>query len=379
MQICVDALAVTNLSGRRVLLGHLAELIAAHHEQHRFVVLHHWGNRDLIRDLGAPVRWLQCPGLTRHWTGRLLWQHTLLPLLLRRHHIDAVLSPTGGLTPATALPQIVLAQNPWCLVASLHRGPAARLKAALQRHAYRRAQRRARLLFCNSAFLVRLYARNAGTPPRPEPILANGIDEAIFLAAQPIARFDARLLEVLTVSVMAPHKAIELVVEAIALLRGRGVAVRLRLVGPWADASYRRRIERQIAALGLADAVLIQGRVSEVELHGFFRRARVFVLLSRCESFGLPAVEAQAFGTPSVVADLGAPPEIAGPGGLVVPPEDPAAAAAALQSLLCDANAWAQASASAVANAERFRWSTVSRPLVHCLEQWNQSGSVDPG
>jgi len=376
MRIAVDALAVTNLSGRRVLLGHLAELAAAHREQHRFVVLHHRGNRDLIRDLGAPVRWMECPGLTRHWTGRLLWQHTLLPLLLRRLRIDLVLCPTGALTPATALPQIVLAQNPWCLVPTLQRGPVARLKAALQRHAYRRAQRRARVLFCNSAFLARLYARNARTPPRPEPILANGIDAAIFRAALPIAPFEARPLEVLSVSVMAPHKAIELVVEAIALLRGRGVAVRLRLVGPWADDGYRHRIERQIGALGLADAAVIQGRVKEADLHALYRQARVFTLLSRCESFGLPAVEAQAFGTPSVVADVGAPPEIAGPGGLVVPPEDPAAAADALQRLLCDPQVWEEASARACANAERFRWSTVSRPLVQCLQQWDQSAPV---
>lgn len=376
MRIAVDALAVTNLSGRRVLIGHLAEQASTLPAQHHFLVLHHRGNWDLIRNLGSHVSWLECPGFTRHWTGRLLWQYTVLPLLLRRQRIDLVLSPTGALTPGSHLPHIVLAQNPWCLVPALQRGPASRLKAALQRHAYRRAQRQARVLFCNSTYLSLIYARNAGTQPRREPILANGIDEAIYQAALPIAAFETRELELLTVSVMTPHKAIEVVIDALALLRAKGVSVRLRLVGPWSDRTYRQRIEQQITALGLSEAVVIQGRVSEAQLHSHYRQARVFVLLSRCESFGLPAVEAQAFGTPSVVADLCAPPEIAGPGGLVVPPDDPAAAADALEALLCDAKVWQEASARACANAERFRWSTVSRPLAQCLKEWVRGSAI---
>lgn len=339
-----------------------------HPQQHHFVVLIHSENRDLLRPLGEHVHWQLCPRLTHHWTGRVLWQLFCLEPLLRRLQIDLLISPSGALAPGTRRPQIVFAQNPWCFIRPYHRGLASRIKAALQRRAYRLAQLKAWALFANSHFLADLYRVNAGCP-RQEAILANGIDEAIFAAAQPLHSFAQRQPEVITVSVMTPHKAIEEVLAAVALLRDRGVQARLRLVGPWADPAYRRRIERQIRLQQLGPLVVIHDHVSDPELQQLYRQARVFCLLSRCESFGLPAVEAQAFGTPSVVADAAAAPEVAGPGGLVVPPADPEAAAAALQSLLCDPAVWQRASEAAAANAERFRWPRVSQPLTRLLSR----------
>ena len=143
MRIAVDALSVTNLSGRRVLLGHLEQIAAAHQARHQCSLLVHHGNRDLITHAIPNLRWIVCPAITRHWVGRTLWQFGFLESLLKRHRIDLVLSPTGALCPGTRLPQIVLAQNPWCFVPAYHTTPALRLKAALQRHVYRQAQRRA--------------------------------------------------------------------------------------------------------------------------------------------------------------------------------------------------------------------------------------------
>ena len=124
-----------------------------------------------------------------------------------------------------------------------------------------------------------------------------------------------------------------------------------------------------MAALCLTDFVRITGAVSAEDLPTYYRRARVFCLLSRCESFGIPAVEAQMMGTPCVVADACAPPEVAGPGGQIVPLGDTAAAADALQSLLNDADGWKETSDRALANVQRFHWSRVSEPLIRYLRE----------
>lgn len=360
-----------------MLLGHL-EAVSKHRAGcHQLLVLVHADNRDLIRDLGAHVRWKLCPSLTRHWAGRFIWQCLSLPGLFRDEQIDLVISPSGSLCPGAHCPQIVLAQNPWCFVRELQRTPSARLKAALQRSSYRRALQQAAILFCNSSYLSSLYAANLGSPGRPIPVLSNGIDELIFQQAQPIVAFEQRDLEILCVSVMTAHKAIEVLLEALVLIHRSGLPARLRLVGPWAQSSYRRRIEQHIQVLGLERAVLISDQVSEAELHHRYRQARVFALLSRCESFGLPAVEAQAFGTPSVVAAAGAPPDVAGPGARVVPADDAAAAAEALVSLLTDRDLWQSLSVRARRNAERFRWERVAAPLVSILEHWSGADSPD--
>lgn len=364
MRTAFNALSVTNLSGRHVLLGHAREIIKATTGRVRHVLLYHAANRDLYEALSGAVEGIECPPATAHWPARWLWERSQLPRLLRRLGVEALFLPAGMTAPGIDLPQMVLAQNPWCSVPELHRGPGERLKARLQRSAYRRAQHEASLMLYNSRYMRQVYGEYAGFEAAHSIILHQGIEESTFAAGAQAGGFAARQCEVLTVSAMGRHKAVELVVEAIALLRQAGIPATLTLVGPWPDPAYEALVRRRIAELGLDDQVSLVGQVSRDQLHAHYARARAFCLLSRCESFGIPAIEAEAFGTPAVVADCGAPPEIAGPGGKVVPPANPAAAAAALAPLLTDVVVWDGLSMQARANAARFHWVCCSRPLV---------------
>jgi glycosyltransferase involved in cell wall biosynthesis len=271
------------------------------------------------------------------------------------------------------IPQVVLAMNPWCFWPEFHRSASERLKAAMQRHGYRRAQRSAAAVFCLSDYLAFEYRKNAGTAPRAGETLYCGVDDGHFSEPGPALGFADRRMEVLCVSVMARHKRIEDVVDALLQLHQDGVRTRLALVGPWPDADYRQEIEARIAGAGIGEHVEITGAVSDADLARHYRRARAFCLLSGCESFGIPAVEAQLFGTPSVVADVCAPPEIAGPGGEVVPPRDAPAAARALASLLADEPTWTAASRRALVNVERFRWARVSAPLIEFVDAFGDA------
>lgn len=367
MRIAFNALSVNNLSGRHVLLGHMRGIIdnSAVHDRH--VLLYHAGNHDLCTSLGDLVDMVECPAYTAHWAGRSIWERFWLPALLKRVGAQLLFSPAGVTAKKVRQPQIALAQNPWCFVSGARSGVAEELKAALQRHAYRHAQRSAALMLFNSEYMSRVYRANAGFGPVDSLILHQGLDEETFAAAREIPGFDQRRSEILVVSAMGRHKSIEDVVDALALLRGRGIEVRMKLVGPWPDLAYRAQVERRVKEADLAEAVDFIGYVTRDDLHRHYAEARVFCLLSRCESFGIPAVEAEVFGTPAVVADCCAPPEIAGPGGVVVPPGDPVAAADALAMLLTDASAWSRCSERARANAERFHWASCTRPLVDWL------------
>ena len=139
------------------------------------------------------------------------------------------------------------------------------------------------------------------------------------------------------------------------------------LAGAWPDSAYERNIRRLVAALGLGAAVEFAGFVSRARLERLYAESRVFCLMSRCESFGIPAVEAQLFGTPVVSSTVCAIPEICGRGGVFCDPDDVPGVAAALRLLLQDAAEWARLSAAARVNAERFAWSRCSRSLVECL------------
>jgi glycosyltransferase involved in cell wall biosynthesis len=113
-------------------------------------------------------------------------------------------------------------------------------------------------------------------------------------------------------------------------------AVRLRLFGsvPEGNEGYAEEIRRLADDLGLAGAVTFEGPVSPVTRA--FAAGQIVVMSSTSEGLPLTVIEAAMSGRPTVVTDAGGMAEAAGDGGLVVPPGNPAAFAAACVALLTD-------------------------------------------
>jgi len=366
MHLLIDALSVNNLSGRHVLAGHVSQLLRQLGESYRFTVLVGRTNADLAKGLPSSVVVHHAP-VGADWIQRFVWMARNGKALCRELQVDAVFSPSGMLSIGCGAPQVVLAQNPWPLMKGMSRG-FGRIKAGLQRREFARAQARAGIMVFNSRYMLDLYLTHVG-PRRGASIVAyQGIDESLFKLGEHAPEVAQRQPIVLSVSVMARHKAVERLVESFGLLVACVPDVRLVLVGGWPEAAYRREIELLVDRLGIKDSVRIAGHVDEATLHDLYGSSRVFCLLSRCESFGIPAVEAQAFGTPAVVADGTAAPEIVGAGGRVVPQDDVQATANCLYQLLTDDAEWIESSAAARLNAQRFHWSACSVPLVGAIK-----------
>jgi glycosyltransferase involved in cell wall biosynthesis len=102
------------------------------------------------------------------------------------------------------------------------------------------------------------------------------------------------------------------------------------------DGTQQEALSREIHVLGLADRVTMTGLVTDVP--AFLAQIGIFILPSRSEGLGLVAVEAMAAGRPVIATNVGGIPEVVvdGETGVLVPPEDPAALAAAIHSLLAD-------------------------------------------
>ena len=367
--LLVDALSVNNLSGRHVLMGHLRELHAARSGSWRFTCLTHRDNAGLASDLPSGVTHVQA-GIGGAWWQRAAWGRLHFDRLARAQGIDLVLSPAGMLSPGCSLPQIVLAQNPWPLMPG-----ATGFRLRLQKREFARAQRQAWRMTFNSAYMQTLYAKQLGPSSRPSVVALQGVDEGLF-ELQGAGELSGRTSDILAVSVMAAHKGIEVLVDAFASLAKTRPQARLRLIGGWPDRDYRALVDARIAASGVADRIEVQGHVDDATLRASFRSARVFCLPSRCESFGIPAVEAQVAGTPVVVAAGTAAPEIIGQGGCVVAQDDAEGTAAALAQLLEDDVEWSRLSLAARRNAERFHWPACSQPLVELLDLFAAEGAA---
>lgn len=137
---------------------------------------------------------------------------------------------------------------------------------------------------------------------------------------------------------LSPRKGTDVAVEALALLRDQGFDVTLDLAGSvfpgyeW----YEEQLRTLVAERGLSGSVRFLGFVSDI--WAAHAAGDVVLVPSRIEPFGNTAVEGQLAGRPVVVSGTQGLVEIVEPGktGLVVPPDDPAALAATVRSLLTD-------------------------------------------
>ena len=158
------------------------------------------------------------------------------------------------------------------------------------------------------------------------------IPNAVDVDAVPRARHDGGPPLVVAVGRLAEPKDALTLVRALAGVRGRPFTA--LLVG---DGPDRASVEAEVRRLGLQDAVALAGTRDDVP--ELLARADVFALSSRSEGAPLSILEAMAAGLPVVSSQVGGVPELVvdGETGLLVPPGDPAAMAAALGRLLADA------------------------------------------
>jgi glycosyltransferase involved in cell wall biosynthesis len=115
-----------------------------------------------------------------------------------------------------------------------------------------------------------------------------------------------------------------------------------------------RRVERLARAAGVSDHVRLLGYVNESQLPALYRGSVAHLFLSRLEGFGLSVAEAMAAGCPVVVARGSQSDEIVGDAGIVVDPDDHAAAGRALSSLAGARDARSRYEALGRERARRF-------------------------
>jgi glycosyltransferase involved in cell wall biosynthesis len=151
---------------------------------------------------------------------------------------------------------------------------------------------------------------------------------------------------------LEPVKGFDLLLRAFAAVRGAVPDARLCIVG---DGRLAGELTAQAGALGLGGAVELPGRLDRESVRDRLRRASVFVLSSRSEGMPLALLEAMACGVPPVATRVGGVPEVvAGGAGLLVPPGDADALAAALVRVLRDPGLAAELGQAAHRRAQAF-------------------------
>ncbi|MFE3073042.1 GT4 family glycosyltransferase PelF [Streptomyces sp. NPDC059247] len=178
----------------------------------------------------------------------------------------------------------------------------------------------------------RLWEEEGGADPAAIRTVYNGVDPAAFPPAGP----EPEALTLSWAGRVDPIKDLETLIRAFALVRERLPETRLRLFGgtPRGGEAYRDRCEALAADLGHGGHVTFEGRVDDIR--DAYAAGNVVMLSSISEGFPFTLIEAMSCGRATVSTDVGGVREAVGDTGLVVPPRDPEAMAAAALRLLGD-------------------------------------------
>ena len=189
-----------------------------------------------------------------------------------------------------------------------------------------------------NAEAVRSYLIARGVESKRVVTIRNGVDLGRFETPIDVGRVRSSLgvapddVLAAVVARLEPQKGHDTVVDAAARLRERCPRLRFVFVG---GGSREAGLSELVARNGLADRIVFTGfRTDSAEL---IRAADLSILVSTREGLSNTLLESLAAGRPVIASRVGGNAEVVSPDvGVLVPPQDPAALADALASLVAD-------------------------------------------
>jgi len=291
---------------------------------------------------------------------RFLWAQTVLPLELKRLGARVLLSPNHEAVFFSPCPQVVVIHD---LLPLLFPDNYPKQKY-YYRHVLPWALRKAAAVVSVSENTKQDLIRHYRLPPGKITVISSGVDRSLFhpppSALPPVAPY------ILFVGNQYPYKNIARLVEAFAGLAAEGLPHSLLLAGG-NDPRHFPELSRLVEKLGLDDRVRFLGYVRKEELPRLYAQARLFVLPSLYEGFGLPVLEAMACGCPVALAKTASLPEVGGDAACYFDPLDAAEMRTAMAQVLGDAGRCRRMVAAGYEQARRFSWEEAAKRYVELL------------
>ena len=174
--------------------------------------------------------------------------------------------------------------------------------------------RRTDVFLFESAYVAGRFREFVGSTDRLVRVVVNGIGESEF---EPIVR-SADAFDLVYVGELRSAKGVETLIDAVALLRGRGMRLSLLAVG---SGPSEVELKQRARDRGVADAITFG---PPRPIRAALAQGRVMVIPSRAESLPYVILEAAAARQPLVATKVGGIPEIFGPyAGDLIAPDDP--------------------------------------------------------
>jgi glycosyltransferase involved in cell wall biosynthesis len=333
LRIAIDARKLHDFGIGTYVRNLVTELARQDHDD-QYVVLCFADDADFIRDLGPRFQ----PVIQRAGNYSVREQFSS-PFAVCRARVDLFHAPHYVVSPFLRTPHVVTIHD--CIHLRFPQylpNQAARVYARVM---MRSAARRARRILTVSQASKDDIVQFLGVPADKIEVIPNALDAR--LATPPAdediervrARFQLDAPFVLYSGNIKPHKNVERLIDAFALLRQRHDGdVKLVVIGD--QASKYPKLRRLVHRHQLHKHVRFLGFVPDATLAALYRLAAAFVFPSLYEGFGLPPLEAMALGAPVIVSNVSSLPEVVGDAAILIDPTSAEDIAAAIQRVLED-------------------------------------------
>jgi len=304
--------------------------------------------------------------------GTILWDQLAVPWIVKRKKLDLVFNPKFTVPLLSKAKKVfVLHGSEWFVI------PEAFLW--YDRWYFRRSVplycRRADTFITVSNTVKRDVVKHTGVNADKVVPIHNGFDSNIFRVIGDANRLEAVRRKyqlpdqfILWTGQIYPPKNVGRLIQAFSQIKGE-IPHQLVFAG---EQRWRTKEEFElIEKLGIQSRLHFAGWVSHEDLPCFYNLARLFVLPSLYEGFGIPLIEAMACGCPVLTSNTCSPPEVTEGAAYLVDPLNVGEIATGIREALLNPKLRESMISKGLERAKCFGWEKCAREVLAVLNSLN--------
>lgn len=380
MRIGIDNISPGEATGRhgpggmRMYLQSLLTWFAQLAPQNEYLLFTPAWADPMLDEYPANVQVVKLEGVPVSKPLRILYQQTVLPAALARHRLD-VFFATATVAPLLCPSPVVMAVQ----FTQFYQSPEAygRFRTAYLKVMLPLSLRKARRVIIFTEYSKRDLVRWTGVSADKVSVVPHGLAEEIWRLAElplgaPAHKVGLTLTNgrpyLLYVSATYGYKNHTRLIQAFSILKKRcPVPHVLLLVGSEVTVSFDEL--RAIACeVGVLDDVIIAGRLDHHMALATYLGCDLAVIPTLYETFGYPALEAMACGSPVVTSNIGSMAELAGDAAVLVDPYDVSAIADGMERVLSDPTLRQSLIQRGRQRAKQYTWERSATRTLEILE-----------
>jgi glycosyltransferase involved in cell wall biosynthesis len=301
---------------------------------------------------------------------------TEVPRFLKRHKVDVCHIPHDDVPRRLPCRYVVTVHD--CVPILYPRQNEFGWMRAARFHAKRRRLQHSEHIIAVSEATKRDVIRLYQIPENKVTVIHNALDERLtglhpaMEAQSVLERYQIHDPYVLYAGNVRTHKNVTRLIEAFAVarteLREHPKYSRLKLLIIGDELATHQALRRTVVISRVQSDVRFLGFVPYEILKVFYENASAFVFPSLYEGFGLPPLEAMAFGTPVLTSNTSSLPEVVGDAAIMINPENVFEIARGVKQILCDEDLRKRLIQKGLEQIKKFSWLTAARETLRLYQ-----------